>query len=153
MHWNDTAGEKITIKFLIFTGFIIFFLASAAFLFFVNIKAKKLNVRLFNSTGRKFIFNFCIFLISGGLFAVVLFYYGTYFLIVPSLLIFYGLALINISKLSLSTIRNLGILEVILGFALCFMPVYAFLFFFIGFGILHVLYGLIVHFKYDKQAE
>ncbi len=153
MNWNDTAGEKITIKFLIITGFIVFFLAVTAFLFFANQKAKKHGVKLFNNTGKKFIFHGLLFLISGGLFATVLFYYGFYLLIVPSLLIFYGLALINISKFSFNTIRNLGILEIILGFILCLMPVYALFFFFLGFGVLHIIYGLILHFKYDSPAE
>jgi len=153
MHWNDTPGEKITIKFLISTGMAVFVLALISFLFFANQKAKRHGIKLFNSTGRKFILHGLIFLISGGLFASVLFYYGFYLLIVPSLLIFYGMALINISKFSFNTIRNLGILEIILGFILCLMPVYALLFFFIGFGVLHIIYGLILHFKYDTQAE
>jgi hypothetical protein len=153
MRWNNTPDEKITLKFLIQTAFIIFFLAYIAFLFLVNMKAKKINVKIFDSTGRKFIFHFLLFLISGGLFAAVLFYYNFFFLIVPSLLIFYGLALVNVSRLSFNVIRNLGLMEVILGFILCFMPGYALLFFFTGFGVLHVVYGLFVHFKYDKQAE
>lgn len=153
MHWNDTAGEKITLKFLIMMGGIISFLAFAVFLVIANLRAKKHNVKLLNSTGRKFFFNHLVFLLSGGLFAVILFYYGFYLLIVPSLLIFYGLALINISKFSFDTIRNFGILEVVLGFALCLMPVYAFLFFFIGFGVLHIVYGLILHFNYDRISE
>lgn len=153
MIWNNTSAEKITIKFLIQTGMIVFFLALTSFLFFANQKAKKHGIKLFNSTGRKFIFHGLIFLISGGLFATVLFYYGYYLLIVPSLLIFYGMALVNISKFSFNTIRNLGILEIILGFILCFMPVYALLFFFVGFGALHIIYGLILHFKYDSPTE
>lgn len=153
MHWSDTPQEKTTIKFLISTGFIVFILALAAFLFLANFKAKKQNAKLFDNAGRKFLSNFFLFLISGGLFSIVLFYYGFYLLIVPSLLIFYGLALINIGKFSYNTIRNLGIIEVILGFILCLMPVYALLFFFLGFGVLHIICGLIVHFKYDSTEE
>ena len=150
---NNTAAEKATITFLIITGLVVFFFALTSFLFFANQKAKKHNIKLFNSTGRKFISHGLIFLFTGGLFAAVLFYYGFYLLIVPSLLIFYGMALINISKFSFNTIRNFGILEIILGFILCLMPVYALLFFFIGFGLLHIIYGLILHFKYDIPAE
>ncbi|MBS1493190.1 MAG: hypothetical protein JST55_06755 [Bacteroidetes bacterium] len=153
MHWNNTPSEKITIKFLITTGFAVAFLSFFAFLLFANQKAKKYNIKLFNSTGKKFIFNHVLFLLCGGLFAAILFYYSTYLLIVPALLIFYGLALINISKFSYDTIRNLGIIEIILGFILCLIPVYSFLFFFIGFGVLHIIYGLILHFKYDNQSE
>ncbi|MBX7046019.1 MAG: hypothetical protein K1X86_09290 [Ignavibacteria bacterium] len=153
MRWGSSPGEASTVKFLITTGLLVFVLALAAFLFFAGKKAKRNSMKLFNSAGRKFIFNHSIFLLSGGLFAAILFYYGFYLLIVPSLLIFYGLALVNISKFSFSSIRNLGILEILLGFILCLAPVYALLFFFIGFGVLHIVYGLILHLNYDRQAD
>ncbi len=153
INWNAATGEKVTINFHIGAALVVFFLALVVFLFFAKKKKKKHNIKLFNNTGRKFVFHGLIFLAAGGLFASVLLYYGFYLLIVPSLLIFYGLALINISKFSYNIISNLGIFELILGFTLCFVPAYAFLFFFIGFGILHVVLGLIVHFKYDTQAE
>jgi hypothetical protein len=153
MHWTDTANEKITLKFLITTALAVFVLAFAAFMFFINRKAKSNNVKLFNHTGRKFILNHCIFLLAGGLFALVLVYYNIFFLVVPALLIFYGLGLINISKFSFNSIRNLGLIEIALGFILCFMPVYALLFFFVGFGVLHIIYGLVFHFNYDRVSE
>lgn len=153
MHWNDTASEKITLKFLLTTGFVVFVLAFTSFMFFINRKAKANNVKLFNHTGRKFIFNHCVFLLAGGLFALVLLYYNVFFLVVPSLLIFYGMGLVNLSKFSFNAIRNLGLIEIALGFILCFMPVYALLFFFIGFGVLHIIYGIIFHFNYDRVAE
>lgn len=153
MHWNDTASEKITLKFLLTTGFVVFVLAFTSFMFFINRKAKANNVKLFNHTGRKFIFNHCVFLLAGGLFALVLLYYNVFFLVVPSLLIFYGMGLVNLSKFSFNAIRNLGLMEIALGFILCFMPVYALLFFFIGFGVLHIIYGIIFHFNYDRVTE
>jgi hypothetical protein len=153
MRWTDTPAEKIALKFLVTTGFIVFFLALASALFFANKKAKTHDVKLLNNIGKKFIFTHSIFVVTTFFFVIILFYYGIYFLIVPSLLIFYGMALINISRFSFNTIRNLGILEIILGLGLCMMPVYAFLFFFIGFGILNIIYGLILHFNYDRQAQ
>lgn len=153
MQWTGTDGEKATLKFLITTALIVFILAFAAFMFFINRKAKANNVKLFNHTGRKFIFNHCIFLLAGGLFAAVLLYYNIFFLVIPALLIFYGMGLVNLSKFSFNAIRNLGLIEIALGFILCFMPVYALLFFFIGFGVMHVIYGLIFHFTYDKVSE
>jgi len=81
----------------------------------------------------------------------VLIHYGIYFLVVPSLLIFYGLALVSVSKFSFNIIRNLGIVEIVLGLVLALIPFYALLFFTIGFGVMNIVYGFIVHFNYDKK--
>ncbi|MBL8008803.1 MAG: hypothetical protein JNJ56_14880, partial [Ignavibacteria bacterium] len=77
-------------------------------------------------------------------------YYGIYFLIVSAMLTFYGLALINISKITFNEITQLGILEICLGIIAAFVTVYPLLIWTIGFGILHVIYGIYVYLKYER---
>ena len=68
--------------------------------------------------------------------------------VAPLTLIFYGLALVNASKYTLTEIRSLGLIEIILGLIAFQFIGYGLLFWSIGFGLLHILYGLAMHIKY-----
>lgn len=94
--------------------------------------------------------NLLIPLITGGFFILILVNRGFYSIVAPSFLIFYGLALINGSKYTLRDIRYLGIIEVILGLICALFPGYGLVFWAFGFGVMHVLYGSIMYFKYEK---
>jgi uncharacterized membrane protein HdeD (DUF308 family) len=65
-------------------------------------------------------------------------------------LVFYGLALINASKYTVRDVFYLGICEIVLGVLSMFLTGFTLLFWALGFGILHILYGTIMYFKYDK---
>lgn len=68
------------------------------------------------------------------------------------MLIFYGIALINASNYTYSNTRYLGYTELALGLADSFIEGYALLFWTVGFGIFHIIYGIWFHFKFEKQA-
>jgi hypothetical protein len=68
----------------------------------------------------------------------------------PLTLIFYGLALVNASKYTLSEIRSLGIIEIVLGLMGAQFIGYGLLFWGIGFGVMHIVYGMIMHMKYKS---
>ena len=74
--------------------------------------------------------------------------YKIYFLIAPATLLFYGLALINAEKYTFSDIKYLGFCELALGCISLFFLGYGLFFWIMGFGVLHILYGLIVFKKY-----
>jgi hypothetical protein len=154
MNYADNSiaqGDGRTLKFLIITALAVFTFAAISAFFFAGRKARSNDTRLMGNSGRKFIFNHSLFLLTGALFSSVLIYYGIYFLVVPALLIFFGMGLISASKFSFNIMRNLGIVEIVLGFVLCMMPVYALLFFMLGFGVMNIIFGLIMHFNYDKK--
>ena len=66
-------------------------------------------------------------------------------------LIFYGLALINGSKYTVSDIKYLGLIEVVLGcIGLFINPGYGLYLWAFGFGVLHIVYGIIMWRKYDQ---
>jgi hypothetical protein len=67
------------------------------------------------------------------------------------MLIFYGLALVNGSKYTLADIRFLGILDIGLGIAAAFKPEYGPVLWIIGFGILHIVYGIYMYLKYERN--
>jgi hypothetical protein len=66
------------------------------------------------------------------------------------MLIFYGLALVNASKYSIGDIQYLGYIQIGLGLIGAYEPGYGFWLWVIGFGIMHIIYGTWMHFKYDR---
>jgi len=70
--------------------------------------------------------------------------------VTPSCLIFYGLALINGSKYTLTDIRYLGYFEITLGLVNTQFTGYSLYFWAVGFGILHIIYGVLMWWKYEK---
>ena len=103
-------------------------------------------------TSKNLLINLAIPLIAGGLFIIglLLAHPGTYGLIAPSCLLFYGLALINASKYTYTDIRFLGFCEVVLGLIAMFNIGYGLYFWAFGFGVLHIFYGLLMYFKYER---
>jgi len=89
-------------------------------------------------------------LVSGGLFILILIGRGYYGIVAPSFLIFYGLALVNGSKYTLRDIKFLGIAEITLGLICAVFPGYGLIFWAVGFGVMHILYGTLMYYKYEK---
>ncbi len=95
------------------------------------------------------IINLLIPLVAGGIFCLILIYHKLLFLIASATLIFYGLALINGSKYTLHEIRYLGISEIFLGLLASVFTGYGLVFWTIGFGVLHIIYGILMYLKHE----
>ena len=74
-------------------------------------------------------------------------------LVAPTTLVFYGLALYNAGKYTLDEIRYLGVSEIILGLLGCIFIGYGLLFWVLGFGVLHIFYGFIMWWKYERVLK
>ena len=114
------------------------------------IKAKKKGQPIWGKTSRTMLFNMAVPLVSGGLLLLILIARGYYGVVAPASLIFYGLALIAASNFTYSDVRYLGILEILLGLVAACMPGFGLVFWAIGFGVLHIVYGSVMYFKYDR---
>jgi MFS family permease len=116
-------------------------------------KAKKNHQKLFDHTSKKLLWNMLVPLSAGGIFCLALVYHGNgmILLVSPVMLIFYGLALIACSKFTVHDIKYLGYLELCLGMISAFFLGSGILFWALGFGLLHIVYGSIMWFKYDRQ--
>lgn len=119
--------------------------------FFSNRKAKREGHSLFDHTALRALINLCIPLIAGGVFCMALLFHGAIAFIAPTMLLFYGLALINASKYTYDDIRYLGMLEIVLGLINAFNLYNGLIFWMIGFGVLHIVYGALMWFKYERQ--
>ncbi len=113
-------------------------------------KAKKSGQTIWNPTSKALLKAMAIPLVTGGLFSLILISKGVFSLVASSLLIFYGLSLAAASVFTFREVRVLGILEIILGLLALAFPGYGIWFWSLGFGVLHIIYGLIVHKKYEK---
>jgi hypothetical protein len=94
--------------------------------------------------------NMSIPLLTGGLLIIILILRDEYALVAPASLIFYGLALVSGSHYTFSDVKWLGFCEIILGLFTVLMPGYALITWVLGFGLLHIVYGSVMHFKYDR---
>ncbi len=119
---------------------------------FSNRKAKREGHKLFDHTAIRVLINLCIPLVAGGLFCLALLYHGAIVFIAPCMLLFYGMALINASKYTYDDIRYFGICEIILGLINAFNLGNGLLYWSLGFGVLHIVYGAVMWFKYEKNS-
>lgn len=113
-------------------------------------KAKKLGTTIWNKSSRQLFSDLFIPLIVGGLFILILLSRGHFMIVAPACLIFYGLALIFASRNTYNEVQYLGYTEIILGLLSAMLPGYGLIFWAIGFGVMHIVYGAIMHFRYDK---
>jgi hypothetical protein len=112
-------------------------------------KAKKSGVKLWDTTSKRLVINLAIPLVTGGLFIINLVLGDHVGIVAPSFLIFYGLALINASPNVYEEVRYLGYSEIILGLVCAVLQRYGLLCWAIGFGVFHILYGVVMYKKYD----
>ena len=113
-------------------------------------QARKKGENFWNPVSRRLLMNMSVPLVTGGLFILILLLRGDYGIIASACLIFYGLALVAASHYTFTDVKWLGLCEIILGLLAALFPGYGIVFWVIGFGLLHILYGSIMHFK-DNQ--
>lgn len=114
-------------------------------------KAKKNGEKIWDTSSKRLLLNFLVPLIAGGIYTLIILSQGKYGQTGGLMLIFYGLALVNASKYSIGDIKYLGYTEIVLGLIAALFPGYGFYLWVIGFGVMHIVYGSIMHFKYDVK--
>ncbi|WP_348799675.1 hypothetical protein [Flavobacterium adhaerens] len=143
--------ESTTFKLVLITALAVLLLSiTTACLLTIN-KAKRKGETVWNTTSKRLLTNFLIPLVTGGIFSLLLLRNGSYGLIAPTTLIFYGLACVNASKYTLRDVRYLGITIIILGLLSTEFSGYALEFWSLGFGVCHIIYGSMMYFKYDRN--
>lgn len=136
----------------------IFWIAAATFMaalasafIFTWLKSKKQSIPLWGHTAKRLVINVSVPILAGGIFLFKMLHYGTFGLVAPGCLIFYGLGLINASKYTLGEIRYLGYIQILLGIINMWFVGYGLYFWALGFGIMHILYGSYMWWKYEKS--
>ena len=132
---------------------VVLVLAVGIITFFSWRKAKKSNHSLFDKVMMRVAYNLIIPLATGGIFSLVLLYNGNIGYVASTTLIFYGLALINASKFTADEIHYLGICEVVIGLLAAVYLYHGIYWWTIGFGVCHIIFGLIMYVKYDRAQK
>lgn len=133
---------------LLATGILILALASA--IFDSRRKAKKRVEKAWNATSRRLLASMAVPLFAGGILILVFLSKGLIGLIAPLTLLFYGLALYNAGNYTIREVRLMGVVQIGLGLLNSWFIGYGLLFWVLGFGVVHIVYGIYMHFKYER---
>lgn len=144
------AGFDYNLQKILLTAFLVLFASVGTGVFLSARKAKRKEQPIWSSTSRALLFHMATPLLTGGILILILIAHRNYEIAAPAMLIFYGLALISASSYTFSMVKYLGLCEIILGLIAACLPGYGLLFWAIGFGVLHIIYGSMMYFKYDR---
>lgn len=138
---------------LLIDALIVLFVSVSFGIYFSWRKARRYNQPLFNKVAMRTLYNMGIPLVAGGIFCLILLLRGDIRMVIAGTLIFYGIALINASKFTFEEVHYLGVTEIILGIAAAVFQKHGLVFWTLGFGVCHILYGFIMYQKYDRKKE
>jgi len=135
--------------FFLLDAALVFILAVTSGIYFTTRKARRKGQKVWDASALRMLSNLAIPLVVGGIFCLALYKERQILLIAPATLVFYGLALVNGSKFTLNDIRYLGLCEIGLGLIGLFFPGFGLELWAIGFGMLHIAYGMVMYRKYE----
>ena len=120
--------------------------------YFTQRRTRSSGQVLWSAPARRLAAALAVPLVAGGLFCLGLYLGHDADMVVPGLLVFYGLALFNASKFTLDEIRWLGLTQIGLGLVNMLIPGLGLVFFALGFGLGHIGYGLVMYNRYERPG-
>ncbi len=136
--------------FYLLLALVVFVAAVGLSILFIVRKARRQGLPVWNITAREALLHLAIPLLAGAVFCVILLLQNMHALVAPSALMFYGLGLVNASKFTLPELRYLGLAELGLGLLAAALLGNALIFWSIGFGVFHIVYGSYMYYKYER---
>lgn len=150
---RGTAQPNDLFHYLLILAISVFCVAFLGALFFTLRKSQSDGTPIWNAISRKLLWNTLIPMLVGGIFILKLHSENLYDYVAPACLLFYGLGLVNGSKFTLGEVRFLGYGQLLLGLINLNYPKQGLLFWTLGFGILHIIYGIAMWWKYERKAS
>jgi hypothetical protein len=135
---------------ILFLALSILVAAVASAFLFSRRKSIQKTEPFWNPASRRFSVSLFVPVILGGLFSFSLLHEGAFQLIPACTLLFYGLGLSQAASFTLGEIKQLGWAQLALGVLAAFVPSLGLLFWAIGFGILHILYGAMMYYRHER---
>lgn len=145
---SDYVGSSELLQIAFFT-LVAALLSAILFTWWRNRKAP---APIWNATSRRLIVALGVPMLVGGIYMIKLMEIGAFGFIAPGCLLFYGIGLISASRFTLGEIRWLGYAQLVIGIANLFYIGYGLYFWAFGFGVLHIIYGLIMWWKHERQV-
>lgn len=142
---NDVLGEMLVLA----AALLVISLVTVVWLTTSKVKSK--SEKIWSAGTKKLLTNLAIPLVTGGIFILIFLSRGIYSIVAPCCLIFYGLALVNASKYTRREIFYMGLFEIGIGLLAAVFPGMGLLFWVVGFGLVHLIYGTIMYFRYERK--
>lgn len=146
-------SRREIINFLFTDAVVVLVVALLVALYFTSRKARRMGVKVWSVASRRLAWALAVPLLTGGVFCLGLIYHRQIWLICPAMLTFYGLTLLNASRYTYRDLEYLGLCEIGLGLIALFLTGYSLLMWTIGFGVLHIIYGTVMWYKYDRVTS
>jgi hypothetical protein len=134
---------------LILDALLVLIIAIGVSIYFSFRKSLRKGLKIWTPVSRRMLINLLVPLVTGGIFIIILYIETQWQLIVPAMLVFYGLALVSAGKFTYNEVFYLGLFEILTGLVSAIFPGYGIFFWCFGFGILHIAYGLFMYRKYE----
>ena len=144
---KDFQGLKLKLMLIAISVLMIALLTS---FYFTWHRARQNQIKFWDHTSKRLLINMLIPLIAGGIFILAMLQHDEWRYVAPACLIFYGLSLVNASKYTFSDVRYLGLLQIVLGLINTQYIGYGLYFWAAGFGVLHIFYGFVMWWKYER---
>jgi hypothetical protein len=150
LHNTEPGNPSPGLLKVVFLAFAVLILSIGTAMFLSRRKADSNGEKLWNASARRLIINMSVPLITGGFLILGMIYKGMIGFAAPFTLIFYGLALYNSSKFTYEEMRSLGLIQIALGLISSFFVEYGLLCWALGFGVIHIIYGIYMHYRYER---
>ena len=149
---NDSLAQSDKTIALLSEGALLLCICITTVFLFSKKKANKNNMSFrLDQTTQQMLWHFALPLAVGGVLCLTLVMNSFYGLTSSMMLIFYGLALYNASSYTYSNAKFLGYANIILGLIDCATGNHAILFWALGFGVCHIIYGIFFYFKHERN--
>lgn len=148
--YRPAAPSSFDLSSIIYLALAVLMLAIGTAIFLSYRKAHKIGEKLWNPTSRRLIANMAVPLLAGGLLILIMLSKGLIGLLAPFCLLFYGLALCVAGRYTYREVKVFGLIEIGMGLISAWFIEYGLLFWALGFGVVHIIYGVYINYKYDK---
>lgn len=138
------------LQMVLLSASIVLVLAIGTAVLFSQQKASQSGEKVWNAVSKQLISYVAVPLLAGGVLTLVLLSKGLVGLLAPLTLMFYGLALYNAGKFTFDAVKFFGLIQIGLGLLGCYFIEYGLLLWAFGFGVLHIVYGAYIHFRYER---
>ncbi|HRN55271.1 MAG TPA: hypothetical protein PLL71_02400 [Agriterribacter sp.] len=150
---NGSAAARLLSDQLLNIAMVVLCAAIILAFWFTYLKSKKSHIPVWGTAAKRLVVNLGIPLLAGGVFLLHMTAQGYFKLIAPGCLLWYGIALVNAGKYTLGEVRYLGYVQIVLGLTSCWFPEQGLYFWAMGFGVMHIIYGAWMWWKYDKKSN
>ncbi|HVK48538.1 MAG TPA: hypothetical protein VM488_11850 [Pseudobacter sp.] len=138
------------LQLLVLVGFIVLVLAIGTAFLLSWKKAGRRQEKFGNPVGKRLLINMGVPLVAGGLLVLIMIAKGMTGFIAPFTLLFYGLAQYSAGKYTYDEMKSLGLINLGLGLVGAYFTEYGLLLWALGFGVVHIVYGIYMHYRYER---